>query len=106
MPQYETALQFTHDFNYFAESHNFDNYRIYARSLRTDTYPCQETIQLRLVLSEWIRPYALDLSRHLGGGPGKLTGHSRRQIDHLNASAVEANLIQHLLHVLHSLASV
>ena len=40
-----------------------------------------------------IGPDALDLGRHLGGSPGELTCHSSRQIDHLNASALEADLI-------------
>jgi hypothetical protein len=45
-------------------------------------------------LTEWVRPDALDFGRHLGGDPGKLPAHSGRQIDHLNASAIEADLIQ------------
>ena len=57
-----------------------------------------------LLVTKWIGPYALDLGRHLSSGPGKLPTHSSRQIDHLNASAIEADLIQQLMHALHSLA--
>ena len=56
--------------------------------------------------AQWIGPDTLDLGRHLGGSPGELASHSRRQVDHLNASAIETDLIQQLLDVFHSLPGV
>jgi hypothetical protein len=45
-------------------------------------------------LAKWIGPDSLDLARHLSGSPSELGSHSGRQVDHLNAPAIETDLIQ------------
>ena len=53
-----------------------------------------------------IRPQLLDLRRQLGDREGKLAAHRRRQIDHLDAAALQSDLLQQLLRVFDSPSSV
>ena len=48
----------------------------------------------------------LDFGRHFGGGKGKLTAHRRRDVDHLHAPPIQANLSQELAYVFDSSAGV
>lgn len=49
---------------------------------------------------------SLDLGHHLGSSPGELPAHSGREVDHLDASAVETDLVQQPLYVFDPLSSV
>ena len=53
-----------------------------------------------------IRSQLLDLCRQLRNRKGKLAAHRRRQIDHLDAAALQSDLLQQILGVFNSPASV
>ena len=53
-----------------------------------------------------IRSQLLDLCRQLRNRKGKLAAHRRRQIDHLDAAALQSDLLQQLLRVFNSPAGV
>jgi hypothetical protein len=58
------------------------------------------------LLAERIGADALYLGCHLGRGKGELAAHSRRYVYHLNAPAVETDLLQQLTYVFHSTLGV
>ena len=55
---------------------------------------------------QWVRSQLLDLGRQLRDREGELTAHRRRQIDHLDAAALQSDLLQQLLRVFDSPAGV
>jgi hypothetical protein len=55
-------------------------------------------------LAQRIGPNALDLSGHLGSGIRELSSHGGGQINHLDASAIQTDLFQQMLHVLNTLS--
>ena len=61
---------------------------------------------LRDGIPQWVWPYALDLFCHFGRRPGELAAHGRRDVDHLDAPAVQADSIQQLPHVFDSPSGV
>ena len=56
----------------------------------------------RRILAKWVRSDALDFSRQLGGGKGKLPAHRRGQVDHLDALLLQANILEQLANVFDS----
>ncbi len=55
---------------------------------------------------QWIHSQLLDLSRQLRDRECELTAHRRRQIDHLDAAALQSDLFQQFLRIFHSPAGV
>jgi hypothetical protein len=55
-------------------------------------------------LAKWVWPQALDFGSQLGGGKGELTAHRRGQVDHLDASLFQSNLLEQLANVFDSSA--
>ncbi len=55
---------------------------------------------------QWIRSQLLDLRRQLRDRESELAAHRRRQIDHLDAAAWQADLLQQFLRVFNSPSSV
>ena len=57
-------------------------------------------------VAQWVRTQLLDLRRQLGDRERELAAHRRRQIDHLDAAALQSDLLQQILRVFNSPAGV
>ena len=57
-------------------------------------------------IPQWIRSHLLDLGRQLRDRESELAAHRRRQIDHLDAAALQSDLFHQLLRVFHSPSGV
>jgi hypothetical protein len=69
-------------------------------------HPHRGAPQSELVIPQWVRPELLDLRGQLGDRERELAAHRRRQVDHLDAAALQSDLLQQFLRVFNSPAGV
>ncbi len=76
--------------------------------VHTDGIPQSElrSVPVGFVIPQWIRAHLFDLRRQLRDRKCELAAHRRRQIDHLDAAALQSNLLQQVLCVFDSPSSV